>query len=198
MEGLLRGRRRTIGDVPLPVVDLLVSPEFRLRFPIGDVAEWAERYAFADDAVAITAGQSARGRGWYSRSEFLTVTLWKTKRSKTRTAKNSELAVQDATRLALRTSDERLRIGVLTLLQGVDVPTASVLLHLSHRDPYPILDFRALWSLGVERPPSYYSFRFWQAYTARCRELAAEAGVSMRTLDRASWHYSVERQQVAG
>ena len=37
-------------------------------------------------------------------------------------------------------SEERLRIGVLLPLDGIDWPTASVLLHLAHRDRYPILD----------------------------------------------------------
>ena len=96
--------------------------------------------------------------------------------------------------MALTTSDERLRIGVLTLLQGVEMPTASVLLHLGHRDPYPILDVRAIWSLGVDKQPSYYSFESWWAYTEKCRALADEAGVSMRVLDRALWQFSSEMQ----
>ena len=96
--------------------------------------------------------------------------------------------------MALATSEERLRIGVLTLLEGVELPTASVLLHLAHPDPYPILDVRAIWSLGIDKQPSYYPFEFWMAYTEACRALAREAGVSMRTLDRALWQYSSEMQ----
>ena len=74
------------------------------------------------------------------------------------------------------------------------MPTASVLLHLAHRDPYPILDVRAIWSLGVEKQPSSYSFEFWWAYTAKCRSLAMEAGIPMRVLDRALWQFSRENQ----
>jgi hypothetical protein len=85
---------------------------------------------------------------------------------------------------------------VLTQLQGVLIPVASVLLHLAHRDPYPILDVRALWSLGVDEQPSYYSFELWWAYTETCRALASQAGVDMRTLDRALWQYSRDRQGI--
>lgn len=60
-------------------------------------------------------------------------------------------------------------------------------------DLYPILDYRALWSLGIDPPPAY-DFPFWRAYTLACRELAAGAGVSMRDLDRALWQYSKENQ----
>ena len=89
---------------------------------------------------------------------------------------------------------DRLRIEVLTLLNGVSWPTASVLLHVGHADRDPILDFRALWSLGVEGLPNQYTFPIWWSYVQVCRELAASAAVSMRTLDRALWQFSKEHQ----
>ena len=171
-----------------------VVPVFRLRFPITDVAQWAARYAYADDAEVEAIGRTARMRGCYTREEFLTVTRWKTPRSRSRCERNSAVFVEEVTAIALRASDERLRIGVLILLQGVEMPTASVLLHLAHPDPYPILDYRALWSLGIEKPPAACSFEFWQEYTRTCRSLAKQARVSMRTLDRALWQYSKEQQ----
>lgn len=60
---------------------------------------------------------------------------------------------------------------------------------------YPILDFRALWSLGQTNTPSSYTFDFWWAYVEHARGLADEAGLRMRTLDRALWQYSKERQR---
>ena len=61
------------------------------------------------------------------------------------------------TRAAFFARSERVRVEVLQVLHGVKFPTASALLHLWHRDPYPIIDFRALWTLGLE-PPKQYSF----------------------------------------
>jgi hypothetical protein len=101
--------------------------------------------------------------------------------------------VRDATALALQSSDDRVKIGVLRLLNGVDWPTASVILHFCDVLPFPILDYRALWSPGYEAPPPY-TFDFWQAYTAYTRELARSAGLSMREVDRALWQYSKENQ----
>lgn len=98
------------------------------------------------------------------------------------------------TRVALSTPDERLRIEILTLLSGVSWPSASVLLHFGHNDPYPILDFRALWSLGIDSRKVIYNFDLWWAYTSFHRELADEAGVSMQELDLALWQYSMENQ----
>ena len=99
----------------------------------------------------------------------------------------------EVTRTALRTDNERLKIEILTLLTGVSWPTASVILHFCDKKPYPILDYRALWSLRVEAPPRY-DFDFWWAYTRFVRRLAKETKLSMRTIDRALWQYSKERQ----
>lgn len=70
-------------------------------------------------------------------------------------------------------------------LRGVSWPTASVLLHFGHHDEYPILDYRALWWLGYDKPPPY-TFEFWSAYVSFCRTLAKRLSVSVRTLDRLS------------
>ena len=100
---------------------------------------------------------------------------------------------QLAEKLGLSTPAERLRIEVLTLMNGVSWPTASVILHFFHPDDYPILDFRALWSLK-SAVPQPYEFVFWQAYTRHCRKLSKLSGVSMRTVDRALWQFSKENQ----
>jgi hypothetical protein len=106
---------------------------------------------------------------------------------------NPDEFIQAITRTALSAPDEPRRIKVLTTINGVSWPMASVLLHFGHADRYPILDFRALWSLEVDTPP-VYTFSFWWEYTQACQKLATNAGVSMRTLDRALWQYSKENQ----
>jgi hypothetical protein len=60
-------------------------------------------------------------------------------------------------------------------LHGVNWPMASVMLHFAGREPYPVLDFRALWSLNVPKP-SFYTFDLWWAYThAQAMEMAHKA-----------------------
>lgn len=106
---------------------------------------------------------------------------------------NSEGLVEDVTGLALSASDEMSRVVPLTCLHGVGWPTASVILHFFHGDPYPILDFRALYTLGLDAPPDY-TFGFWTEYVTVTRELAGLSGLSMRELDKALWQYSKEEQ----
>ncbi|MGX1007050.1 hypothetical protein AB7M69_001407 [Bradyrhizobium japonicum] len=59
---------------------------------------------------------------------------------------------------------------------------------------YTVIDFRALWSLGIERR-GYYSVTLYLGYLAACRAIAAGAGVDLRSLDRALWRYSEVNQR---
>ena len=167
---------------------------FKLRFPSTEIPHWASRYSFpGEDALAERVATAARDRGYLTRPEFLGLCKWKTPRTAKRCALNSSQQIRDATQLSFGTADERAKIGILRLLDGVDWPTASVLLHFCDRQPYPVLDFRALWSLGISNPPSY-TFDFWWAYTIFTRQLADSSAQSVRIVDRALWQYSKEHQ----
>ena len=85
-------------------------------------------------------------------------------------------------------------MDLLRLLHGVEWPTASTLLHFCDERPYPILDYRALWSLGYSRQP-HYTMPFWLSYVGYVRELARRSGHPIRTVDRALWQYSKARQR---
>ena len=135
-----------------------------------------------------------RARGHYTREEFIEVCAWKTPRSRPRVAANSETAVAEATGRALAASDEATRFAALVELQGVGAPTASTLLYCALPDDYPILDVRALESLGV-KPRSVYPMSFWLECLEACRALALSSGVSIRTLDKALWQYSKEKSR---
>ncbi|MCP5519725.1 MAG: hypothetical protein H7A45_21000 [Verrucomicrobiales bacterium] len=169
-----------------------MNRRFQLRFPLREIDHWAGRYD-DDDRPLSRISEAVKARRFLTKEEFLVICRWKSPRTRPRCDANPAPFVREVTRCALRAASERLRIEVLTLLDGVGWPTASVILHFFHREPYPILDFRALWSLGAEAEAPY-RFAFWSGYTEHCRKLAEQAGVSMRTLDRALWQYSRENQ----
>jgi hypothetical protein len=172
----------------------VIDPVFTLRFDKSAIATLATQYPAADDArIECEVAPRVWSSGCYSKADFLIVCKWKSPRTVRHCERNDENFIESVTRTALSTTDERLRIEVLTLLGGVDWPTASVLLHFGTKDTYPILDFRALWSLGLTEPP-VYDFAFWSSYTSFCRGLARESGVSMRALDRALWQFSKKKQ----
>ena len=171
-------------------------PAFEIQFPPEQVPELAARFSEVDESAPETIGAAARARGYYLRREFLLACAWKTPRSAPKVALNTEPAVRTATRRALADPDETVRMQALLSLNGVGVPTASTLLYFAFPALYPILDVRALESLGV-KPRSQYPIAFWLGYLEACRALAAECGVSLRTLDKALWQWSKERSAAA-
>jgi hypothetical protein len=167
---------------------------FKLRFPGSQILRWAELYSYPGEGKIVDdLSPRVRTRGYLTRAEFLDLCRWKTPRSQPRCATNSSAQVREATQIALATADERAKIYVLRTLAGVEWPTASVILHFCDRRPYPILDYRALWSLGFAKPP-VYTFDFWWAYTEFARRLAESTRHDMRTVDRALWQFSKEHQ----
>ena len=171
------------------------SHRFKLRFPERDIAKWSTRYDYPPDPVIENRiVPRVRKTGFLSKPDFLAICRWKTPRSQKHCANNSPEFIEAISGIALSTSNEQLRIETWTLLNGVDWPTASTLLFWLHKEEYPILDFRALWSLGYAKPPRY-DFSFWSAYVEYCRKLARKCGVTVSALDRALWQYSSEKQR---
>ncbi|MBL8765499.1 MAG: hypothetical protein JNM07_14700 [Phycisphaerae bacterium] len=170
---------------------------FQLRFPLDDIQRWAAEYSdFERDVRPIEIGDAARRAGFLARSEFLILARWKSPRPGKRHEHNDDDMVREVTRFAFSTPNERLRLGALTLLSGVLERTASAILHLCHRDPYPLMDVRAFWSLGIDKVPANWAAVWWE-YTQECRAIAARAKVDMRTLDRALWAYSDAHGMIA-
>jgi hypothetical protein len=170
----------------------------KLRFPENKIVDWAEKYDYFVDEIDLNALVSQVKSNRFLTSENLrTVARWKSPRSAGRVDRNDDDYVKITTGFSLETSNERARIEALTLLDGVLWPTASVILHFFHTENYPILDYRALWSVGAE-PPAQYDFEFWLDYVKFCRELSNRTGQNMRTLDQALWAYSKQNQGNVG
>ncbi len=177
--------------------------DFRLRFDLGAVGHWADRYMDqqspkereAERELVEELSPAVQDCGYYDKRALEQFAHWKSPRIVHHIEKNGTQFVQEITRLALLSTNERVRIEVPTVLCGVLYPMSSVLLHFAFPDRYPILDFRALWSLGVVS--SKHDFQLWNDYACCCRGLARSAGVSLRTLDRALWQFSNEHQDKA-
>jgi hypothetical protein len=168
-------------------------PLFEIRFPVNEVPILSSRYAYKPRSEVERIGSLARARGHFGRDDLLAIIEWKAPRALPLARTNGDEYVAAISEASLAANDERFRIEVLTLLRGVSWPIASVLLHFCARIRYPILDYRALWSVGLDTLPPY-SFELWEPYTHYCRELADKADVSMGDLDRALWQYSKEKQ----
>lgn len=136
----------------------------------------------------------AQGKVNLSKDIFLRIACWKTLRQRKNYESNSVSLVSEITGISFEGGrNERVRIEILTLLEGVNYPVASTLLHFAFPEQYPILDFRAIWSLGMQRP-SAYSFDFWWDFVKSMRSESTRLGISIRDLDKALWSFSKENQ----
>ena len=160
----------------------------KLQFSEAKIGYWAGQYDYGqlDSGLGDLVPQ-VRKAGSLTLDQLRAVAQWKAPRSAGHVDGNDEEYVRAITGFAFQTACERARIEVLTLLDGVGWPTASVILHFFHCDRYPILDFRALWSVG-EEVPLRYEFDFWWRYVLFCRRVAERGRHDMRTLDRACGH----------
>lgn len=166
----------------------------KLRFDESQIKEIASKYAYSiADEELIELRPSVQKREFFTKQELQKVAYWKSPRNSGHISKNDDAYVKEITAFSFMAKTERARIEVLTNLNGVSWPTASVILHFFHHNPYPILDFRSLWSVGL-KVPNQYCFDFWWTYVEFCREIADRNNVDMRTLDEALWQYSKNNQ----
>ncbi|MFT5424389.1 MAG: hypothetical protein ACI89L_002184 [Phycisphaerales bacterium] len=170
-----------------------MSVRLSIRFPIDQIQKYASEYVYEDDSGVMEIGAVVRERGWLTFDELAAIAHWKSARITRHIQKNVPEDVTLITRAAFQLEADSARVLTLQALRGVGLPMASVLLHLCHPDPFPVIDYRALWSLRYEKEPPY-SIPLWIEYVRVCRELAGQTGLSMRVLDRGLWQYSKVHQ----
>lgn len=166
---------------------------------LEDIPAYAKRYMERtrreilklEEWMMNTLAPKVQERGYIEKAEFLHVCSWRSPETRIVCEGNSAHIIEAQTAKALRGTNEAQRMAPLVLLDGVAMPTGSLILHFLHPDPYPVINHRPLWTLGIAEPTAL-KLKFWQEYTDKAREVAAAAGVDMRTLDRALTAYADE------
>lgn len=175
--------------------------DMQLRFPRAKIQRLSDQYIDGmrvrdrrlTRETTVNVFPSYERRGYLTKDEFLKVCEWKSPRNPSRCESNDDSTIKEISSLARTTTSDQERIEIWTQLAGIRWPTASVFLHFAFPNRYPILDFRALWSLGVDEPKKAVArckYPFWSDYARFCRKLARRCGVSMRVLDQALWKFS--------
>ena len=131
-------------------------------------------------------------QGFLTKDDLHRVAYWKSPRKAYLTLENCDTWIKKITIQAFTETDHWKKLMILkNKLHGVRQPIASAILHHYDDEQYPILDIRALWSVGLEwKKRTYYRRSLWLEYIKFCRDIANRNGVEMRTLDRALWFYS--------
>jgi endonuclease III len=131
--------------------------------------------------------------GPFSLADVETTVVWKSHRPLGRFRRNTAEEGEAAIRQAIEATEggyARRAVKALTMLDGVAVKMASAILTAMFPTLYTICDFRASHALGVK---DYSSPRYYVAYLAACRGMAARYGASLRDFDRANWQWSKDK-----
>lgn len=169
----------------------------KIRLKKNEIVRYSNQYVGPnrdiinrDDALAKRL-KAAVGRRHLTKADLIEVARWKWQGGRTRqlVSGNTEAEVRAISEVSFSTKIERLRIGALLALRGVQWPMASVILHFAFPKRYPILDVRAMNTVGGS---TIYNFDKWMQYVKLCRNATQRFGVNMRTLDRALWQYDKE------
>jgi hypothetical protein len=165
---------------------------FVLQFAASDIpALVARRLTNVDQEGAFEAGKRMAG-GDYQRQNLGAIVNWKSARVTWRLAYNTDADIAAALGSAISASSEKSAIEILAGLHGVGVPVASAILTAILPEKYTIIDVYALKALGVtdklKNRADYYI-----AYLEKCREIANQLNVSLRTLDHALWQFGWEK-----
>jgi hypothetical protein len=166
---------------------------FHLRFNESLIPKYASEYSYDQSEDAVLSLISAiQSRKYITKEQLKIICRWKALRN-VNAKYNDSAYVEEITGISLSARNERTKIEILTILDGVQWPTASAILHLYHEETYPILDVRAIWSCGLDAVPTY-SYNFWIQYVDFIRDISSRNKLDMRIVDRALWEYSNQYQ----
>ncbi len=140
-------------------------------------------------------------RGYFTKKEFLLMSIWKSPRPKNRYLENKEKDIIEISKKVLSTNFEKRKINLLTKLKGVSIPTASAILTLVDPDRYGVIDIR-VWQLlylygSVKEKPHgiNISFNNWYNYLIKLRYWAKKMKTSARCIERTLFLYHKKIQE---
>lgn len=174
--------------------------DFKLQYDHNEILDRAARYLAMPYKNWTTGDEDrlAEEAGWhlvngpFNLADVRTIVRWKSHRKLSLFDDNDATDVESAITGAIAATpagDERRAVNSLTRLSGVELKTASAILTAMFPTIYTVCDFRASAALG-QRDLS--SLRYYLAYLAACRRMAAEYSISLRDFDRANWQWSKE------
>jgi len=168
----------------------------KISLTCTEIRHYAQRYNNDREDDLSRRLKAAKSRGYMTRQDLIEVAKWKWPGGIVRQycKENTNHEVKEISRVSFHSKSDRLRIGVLMALHGVNWPMASVILHFAFRNRYPILDVRAMSTVGGS---TSYNFERWMEYVYLCRKKAKECNITMRELDRSLWQYDKDKRASA-
>lgn len=166
------------------------------------IEDWTGRYDesnkkenFLEKEIFESISKIGSPPTYITKDILMKIAEWKAARVKGHLNKNSEQFIRDITQVSLTTHNEKLKLEVLTLLSGVSTRMASTILFFCFPERYTVMDYRAWNTLKAfgqieGKIDNNDTFAGWQKYNEKCRQIAEQFDVSLRTLDKALWMFN--------
>jgi hypothetical protein len=120
--------------------------------------------------------------GFLNSKQLYEVARWKTVRVSKIVKKNPDSMVKSITAFALKISDEKYKIRILSSLDGIGIPRASAILAMSDPEKYGVIDINAWLALTGEKKQSFDDSD-WIWYLKQIRKLAKKHRKTPRQID---------------
>ncbi|MCW5911945.1 MAG: hypothetical protein KIT62_12770 [Cyclobacteriaceae bacterium] len=143
-------------------------------------------------------------QGYLTKEQGIKILKWKSPRPLRHYQKNSEEDFLGISKIAFNSTDERIRIHILTALNGVNYPAASAILMFYDKTKYPIIDIRVwkqLYKAGlVDTNERGQGFRLkeWEKYLEIIRALALKMNLTPRQVEKRLFDIDRNEQEQIG
>jgi hypothetical protein len=140
-------------------------------------------------------------QNYLNKNQLLQILKWKSPRPLRHYKKNEDDFIKHVTKLSYKENNDRLKIHILTSLNGVKYPSASAILMFKDPTNYPVIDIRVWKQLHkfklVKENPSGTNFTLdqWLLYLEIIRHYAKQYGLKAREIEKKLFDYDRLTQQ---
>ena len=141
-------------------------------------------------------------QGFITKDQGIEILKWKSPRPLRYYEKNSDSDFREISRIAFSSKEERVKIHILTALEGVHYPAASAILMFYDKKKYPVIDIRVWQQLHnaglVKTNPRGQGFRLneWITYLNIIRNIASETNLTARQVEKRL--FDIDREERDG
>ncbi|ANF49186.1 hypothetical protein A0O34_00825 [Chryseobacterium glaciei] len=143
---------------------------------------------------------SINKNGFLTKELGMKILNWKSPRPFKHYDKNTNADFETITKYALMQEDEKIKIHILTALNGVNYPSASAILMFSNPLKYPVIDIR-VWrqlyknQLVTENPKGQnFTLTQWAKYLEVIRQISNSLNITPRQVEKRLFDYDKSTQ----
>jgi transcriptional antiterminator len=146
--------------------------------------------------------RNIKKQGFITKEQGIKILKWKSPRPLKRYESNLEISFKEISQTAFNSKNERIKIHILTALNGVKYPAASAILMFYDKTKYPVIDIRVwkqLYKSGlVKTNPSGQGFNLneWEKYLEIIRMIANKAKLTPRQVEKRL--YDIDKKEQIG